>query len=264
MALRYLGLQSVQPSPAPISTVPALPTPPSAPAGKMPHLHAYCSLPWEVRRGWNVDWGTACAVAKQLELRSASFPASANSALGCFVPARNQRSWVACTLFWSWLRFHQLTQRQKGWQPVKIPGASLLHPVSVCWTKRWREALADSAHQFSTYFFNLGRKQISWPWFHSRETCRTLIAGHGRMTLLRLSSSHPVARLHLCHEEKANCDARAQHCSACLQTFSICTWKITQAGSWEWLLNPFWLYDLGRCLKLKMFIWHLKAWHIQW
>lgn len=147
----------------------------------------------------------ACAVAKQLELRSASFPASANSALGCFVPARNKRSWVACTLFWSWLRFHQLTQRQKGWQPVKIPGASLLHPVSVCWTKRWREALADSAHQVSTYFFNLGRKPISWPWFHSRETCRMLIAGHGRMTLLRLSSSHPVARLHLCHEEKANC-----------------------------------------------------------
>lgn len=122
-------------------------------------------------RGWNVDRGSRMCSSKAAGALFYIFPSvsSANIASGCFLPARNKRPWVACTLFWSRLRSHQLTQRQKGWQPVRIPGASLLHPVSVCWTKRWHEALADSAHQFSTHFFHLGRKQISWPWFHSRE-----------------------------------------------------------------------------------------------
>ena len=215
-----LAVSAAQPSPGSISTIPALPTPPSALAGKMPHLHSCCSLPWDIRRGWNVDCGSSMCGSKAAGALFYIFPSvsSANIASGCFLPARDKRSWVACTLFWSRLRSHQLTQWQKGWQPVRIPGASLLHPVSVCW-KQMHEALADSAHQVSTYFFNLGRKQISWPWFHSRETCRMLIIGHRRVTLLRLSSlhfSHPLARVRLCHKAKANCDAQDKHCSVCL------------------------------------------------
>lgn len=176
--------------------------------------------PMRDTRGWNVDCGSRMCSSKAAGALFYIFPSvsSANIASGCFLPARNKRSWVACTLFWSRLRSHQLTQRQKGWQPVRIPGASLLHPVSVCWTKRWHEALADSAHQFSTHFFHLGRKQISWPWFHSRETCRMLIIGHRRVPLLRLSSLHslcPLARRYLCHKAKANCDAQGKHCSVC-------------------------------------------------
>lgn len=152
----------------------------------MPHLHFYCSLPWELRRSWNVDCGSSMCSSKAAGDLFYIFPriSSAKIALGYFLPARNKRSCVACTLFWSRLRSHQLTAWQKGWQPVRIPGASLLHPVSFCSAKRWHEALTDSAHQVSTYFFNLRRKEISWPSFHSKETCRMLIIGHRRVTLL--------------------------------------------------------------------------------
>lgn len=198
----------------------------------MPHLHFYCSLPCKLRRSWNVDCGSSMCSSKAAGALFYIFPgvSSANIALGYFLPARNKRSWVARTLFWSRLRSHQLTQWQKGWQPVRTPGAPLLHPVSVYCAKRWHEALADSAHQVSTYFFNLRRKEISWPSFHSKEACRMLIIGHRRVTLLRLLSLHSslaLAGLHLCHEAKANYDAEDKHSSECLNIFTICTWKVT-------------------------------------
>lgn len=123
---------------------------------------------------WIVE--AACAVAKQLELCSTSFPVSAMPRLPWVVfsqlGTRGHELHALC--FWFRLRSHQLALQQKGWQPVRIPRASLLHPVSVCWTKWWHEALADATLQVAAYFFSLVRKQISWPWFHSRETCLSL------------------------------------------------------------------------------------------
>lgn len=206
----------------------------------------------------------ACAAAKQLELCSTSFPASALPTLPRAVfsqqGTRGHELYALC--FWSRLRSHQLTQRQKRWQPVSIPGASLLHPVSVCQTKRWHEALADSAHQVSTYFFNLGRKQTSWPWFHSRETRRMLIIGHRRVTLLRLSSLHTSGQATSLPEGKG---------WAMLQTSSALRagglhhlhTKITHAGTGALLLNSSCPCNLGRCLKLKRLTQYLTAWHIQ-
>lgn len=108
--------------------------------------------PMRDTRGWNVDCGSSMCSSKAAGALFYIFPSvsSANIASGCFLPARNKRSWAACTLFWSRLRSHQLTQRQKGWQPLRIPGASLLHLVSVCWTK-----VAWSISWFGTSGFNI-------------------------------------------------------------------------------------------------------------
>lgn len=166
---------------------------------------------------WIVE--AACAVAKQLELCSTSFPVSVMPRLPWVVfsqqGTRGHELHALC--FWFRLRSHQLALQQKGWRPVRIPGASLLYPVSVCWTKWWHEALADAALQVATYFFNLVRKQISWPWFNSRETCRMLIIGHSRVALLRLLSLHalwPYLSLYLCRKASVSC--RAQETSTAL------------------------------------------------
>lgn len=96
----------------------------------------------------------AWAVAKQLELQSTSFPVSAlpASPQAVFSQQGTRGHELHALCVWFRPRSHQLTQRQKGRQPVRIPGASLLHPVSVCWTKRWHEALADSAHHIFLQF----------------------------------------------------------------------------------------------------------------
>lgn len=156
-----LTVSSAQPSPAqPHLNYTSSAHPTSCIGGKDASSSFLLQSPMRHTRGWNVDCGSRMCSSKAAGALFYIFPSvsSANIASGCFLPARNKRSWVACTLFWSRLRSHQLTQRQKGWQPVRIPGASLLHPVSVCWTKRWHKALADSAHQFSTLFLPFREK----------------------------------------------------------------------------------------------------------
>lgn len=194
---------------------------------------------------WIVE--AACAVAKQLELCSTSFPVSALQKLPQVV--FSQKEVMSCMHFPSGPdRSHQLTWQQKGWQPVRIPGAFVLRPVSVCWTKWWHEALVDGTHQVSMYFFNLGRKQISWPWFRSRETGRMLITGYKRVTLLRLFCLHALWPDHILALRQWLAvmlkEGQAQLCV--LVDPHLYIWKVTHTGSSDLVLNTFCPYSLGR------------------
>lgn len=214
----------------------------------MSHLHSYWIFPWGIRRGWNVDCGSSMCSSKAAGALFHIFPSvsSAKIASGCFLPERGHE--LHALSFWSRLRSHQLTWQQKGWQPVKIPGASLLHPVSVCWTKWWHEALVDGTHQVSMYFFNLGRKQISWPWLHSRETGRMLIIGYKRVTLLRLFCLHALWPDHILALRQWLAvmlkEGQAQLCV--LVDPHLYIWKVTHTGSSDLVLNTFCPYSLGR------------------
>lgn len=182
----------------------------------MPHLRSYCSLPWEIQGAemWIVE--AECAVAKQLELCSTSFPASALLTLPQAVfsqqGTRGHELHALCSgPDWdliSW-RSGRKDDSQWGSQEHLCSIRSQFAGQEVAWSISW-----FCASVFNTFLpFREKTDLLTLVPFK-----RMLTIGHRRVPLLRLSSLHslcPLASLYLCHKAKANCDAQGKHCSVC-------------------------------------------------